>query len=80
MLFKKEKAMLNLTGENTQSCDKTRKDPDNIFTFLWCVNVRLHSVNYPLREAGLLRARRAEVKDQRCKRQTLHFTLITRGL
>lgn len=37
----------------------------NIFTILWCINVRFHSIGYSLGEFGLVCARRAEAKGEK---------------
>lgn len=59
-----------------------KRNPDHKFTFLWCINVRLHSINYSLRELGRLCARRAEVKGKgqyKIKCCTLHRTSMNSG-
>lgn len=43
----------------------------NIFTILWCINVRFHSIGYSLGEFGLVCARRAEVKGEKKMKVTL---------
>lgn len=63
MLFQKEKwKMSQPTWKRWKRDRQTDRHPDEVFTFLWCVNVRLHSINHPLREAGRLHARCAEGK------------------
>lgn len=60
----------------------TTHNQDDIFTFLWCINVRLHSIEDPLRELGRLCACCAEVKvEQRGKFKNAfyrHLNQLTR--
>ena len=70
-LEKRGKFNTNVTGEPWPD---TTHDQDDIFTLLWCVNVRLHGIEDSLRELGRLCVRCTEVEvEQRGKFKNAAF-------